>query len=385
MKNRQLSNRLQSFPKNQQLTVDTKEKIETVLYEEILKDEQKGTRKIMKKFVKNSKISIASVATVLLFSLLVISLTDFDFHFEKVNEISGSTEHGLQPDKGVIGSSNDEKQNPFGEEKLSEEERTEEVKNVVLKFGAALKNVSLLAPEDIVKKSIKENYEEFLTPQLLTKWMDDPESALGRLVSSPWPDRIEINNLKKISEYSYEVTGSIIEVTSVEEESGGSAAERPITLTVKSIENKWLIENIVVDDYVQNTEIHYENTDYGFVFSLPGSWEGYQIVTDEWDGTTAESDKVQESGPILIIRHPKWTSETPRQDIPIMIFTISQWDALQQGKFHIGAAPIGPKMLGQNKQYVFALPARYNYAFPEGYEEVEKILEEGPLEAKERK
>jgi hypothetical protein len=37
--------------------------------------------------------------------------------------------------------------------------------------------------------------------------------------------------------------------------------------------------------------------------------------------------------------------------------------------------------LGRNNRYVFALPARYNFAFPEGYEEVEKILESKPLEA----
>lgn len=40
---------------------------------------------------------------------------------------------------------------------------------------------------------------------------------------------------------------------------------------------------------------------------------------------------------------------------------------------------IGPSMLGQNSKYVFALPPRYNYAFPTGFEEVEKILETGPL------
>ena len=62
-----------------------------------------------------------------------------------------------------------------------------------------------------------------------------------------------------------------------------------------------------------------------------------------------------------------------------MIFTISQWNALQQDKFHIGAAPIGPSELGRNSRYVFALPARYNFAFPTGYQEVEKILKSNPL------
>jgi len=66
---------------------------------------------------------------------------------------------------------------------------------------------------------------------------------------------------------------------------------------------------------------------------------------------------------------------------PIMIFTVFQWDSLQKGDFHIGAAPIGPTELGRNAEYVFALPARYNYAFPPGFEEVEDILEGNPLQA----
>ncbi len=36
-----------------------------------------------------------------------------------------------------------------------------------------------------------------------------------------------------------------------------------------------------------------------------------------------------------------------------------------------------------NKIYVFALPARYNYAFPTGFEEVEDILENYSLQANE--
>ncbi|MGB8451919.1 MAG: hypothetical protein WCD89_06255 [Anaerocolumna sp.] len=43
------------------------------------------------------------------------------------------------------------------------------------------------------------------------------------------------------------------------------------------------------------------------------------------------------------------------------------------------SAPINPCELGRNSQYVFALPARYNYAFPEGFEEVEDIIQSAPL------
>ncbi len=128
--------------------------------------------------------------------------------------------------------------------------------------------------------------------------------------------------------------------------------------------------------------IIYKNTEYGFNFTLPESWKGYKIITGEWEGepieeSTADSGTI--TGPMISIRHPLWTSQNPRQDIPIMIFTAEQWKSLQKGEFHIGAAPIDPSELGHNSKYVFALPARYNYAFPAGYEEVEDILKGNPL------
>ncbi len=127
--------------------------------------------------------------------------------------------------------------------------------------------------------------------------------------------------------------------------------------------------------------IEYRNTEFGFTFTLPASWEGYSIVLQIWEGLNAgvSGDQVVEKGPLVIIRHPAWTSANPRQDIPISVFTLTQWESLSQDKFHIGAAPIGPSELGRNAQYVFALPARYNYAFPPGFEEVESILAGQPL------
>ncbi len=130
------------------------------------------------------------------------------------------------------------------------------------------------------------------------------------------------------------------------------------------------------------TSLEYKNAAYGFSFSLPDSWKGYSIVTNTWKGYASgvQGDTPAEQGPLISIRHPLWTQEVPRQDIPITIFTLAQWNALQQDAFHIGAAPIGPSELGRNVNYVFALPARYNYAFPSGYEEVGAILKSNPLQ-----
>ncbi|ODA40212.1 DUF4309 domain-containing protein [Desulfosporosinus sp. BG] len=130
--------------------------------------------------------------------------------------------------------------------------------------------------------------------------------------------------------------------------------------------------------------IIYKNAQYGFNFTLPKSWKGYSIMSTKWEGLTQEGkqtgETMLETGPMISIRHPQWTPETPRQDIPILIFTLNQWNSLQQGVFHIGAAPIGPSELGGNNSYVFALPARYNFAYLPGYKEVETILGSNPLQ-----
>jgi hypothetical protein len=127
--------------------------------------------------------------------------------------------------------------------------------------------------------------------------------------------------------------------------------------------------------------VEYKNTEYGFSISLPQTWKGFQVVTETWEGSAPGSAYISERGPRILIRNPKWTKDTPYQDIPIMVFTSAQWEALEKESFYIGAAPIDPKELGHNPRYVFALPARYNYAFPAGWEEVEQILAGDPLKA----
>jgi hypothetical protein len=60
-----------------------------------------------------------------------------------------------------------------------------------------------------------------------------------------------------------------------------------------------------------------------------------------------------------------------------MIFTLAQWSQ----DLIVSAAPVPPSELGRNTRYVFALPPRYNFAFPDGFQEVEAIVEGKPLHA----
>lgn len=255
------------------------------------------------------------------------------------------------------------------------------VTSLVQEFGERLKMVPLMASKEIADKSIDENYSQFVTPELLAKWKADPLTAPGRMVSSPWPDRIEDIVLNKVSESEYEVKGIIVEMTSQELESGGFAAKKPIALKVVKVDDSWKIREAFLGDYLDVSSVKYENADYGFDFLLPESWKGYTIVYGNWEGRVLEGNqagKVVETGPIVSIRHPKWTDEDKRQDIPIMIFTLNQWELVQNEKISLGAAPIPPRELGRNDRYVFALPARYNYEFPTGFEEVEEILKSNP-------
>ncbi|KUO52027.1 MAG: hypothetical protein APF76_02485 [Desulfitibacter sp. BRH_c19] len=265
----------------------------------------------------------------------------------------------------------------------TDEINEETVGILVEEFGRKLQTVSLLSPEDILEESMQKNYGDYVSQELLDKWLSDPQNAPGRLTSSPWPERIEILSIEKILEHIYEVNGEIIEITSVEKESDGIAARKSITLVVEKIGDRWLIASANLDDYEDRDQIVYSNSQYGFNFSLPKSWKDYSIVTDKWEGLAlggSQDNEIIETGPTISIRHPQWASENQRQDIPIMVFTLTQWDALQQEEFHIGAAPIGPKELDRNTRFVFALPARYNYSFPTGYEEVEDILNDNPLQ-----
>jgi hypothetical protein len=128
--------------------------------------------------------------------------------------------------------------------------------------------------------------------------------------------------------------------------------------------------------------IEYRNTRYDFCFSLPESWKGYSSVAGEWRGSAPGGKSGSETrGPIINIRHPLWTKEAPRQDIPIMVFTREQWGLVKNGDLIVSAAPIGPSELGSTSKYVFALPPRYNYAYLAGYEGVDAIVREGSLHA----
>jgi hypothetical protein len=105
--------------------------------------------------------------------------------------------------------------------------------------------------------------------------------------------------------------------------------------------------------------IVYTSRQYGFRLELPPEWKGYAVVMNKWEGQHPGDPMPSETGPIIVLRDPRWTPAKLYQDIPIMVFTKAQWEQVVSDNLIVSAAPIGPQKIGGNASYVFALPPRY--------------------------
>jgi hypothetical protein len=107
------------------------------------------------------------------------------------------------------------------------------VEQVVAKFGSMMQQVSLLAPDSIASARLQDAYGGLVTPDLLADWMARPDSAPGRRVSSPWPDRIEVQSVTPAGTDEFDVVGEVVYLTSQEQTAGSRAASEPARLHVR--------------------------------------------------------------------------------------------------------------------------------------------------------
>lgn len=129
-------------------------------------------------------------------------------------------------------------------------------------------------------------------------------------------------------------------------------------------------------------EIFYVNKEYGFKFSLPSDWTGYSVINSEWTGTVIVGTETSR-GPKIIIRNPNWTTSKPYEDLPVLVFTTTQWNNYIAEKFSISAAPILATEIARNNKYVFALPPRWDFDYNFNYEQAQTIFKGNPIQTNE--
>lgn len=110
---------------------------------------------------------------------------------------------------------------------------------VVERFGERLQLISLQSPT--AEEDIRAHYSDVVSPTLLEQWALALPAAPGRMVSSPWPDRIEVTAIDQLTPGRFSVTGEIVEMTSWEVTHGGVANEIPISVVVEDVEGRCLI------------------------------------------------------------------------------------------------------------------------------------------------
>lgn len=119
---------------------------------------------------------------------------------------------------------------------------------IVGEFGERLKDVrvDVTASNQDKMAAVDWNLKQFITDRLYQEFAQSPTKIPGRDVSSPWPERIEIDSVQKLDAHTVKVAGNIIFMTSVEMAHGGNAGETPIALTLKKVNGTWLIDDVAV-------------------------------------------------------------------------------------------------------------------------------------------
>ncbi|MFN2421307.1 MAG: hypothetical protein ABR527_08000 [Gemmatimonadota bacterium] len=59
-------------------------------------------------------------------------------------------------------------------------------------------------------REIREVYGSLVTPSLLDTWIAEPAGAPGRQVSSPWPERIEVDSMGPAGAGICQVLGEVV-------------------------------------------------------------------------------------------------------------------------------------------------------------------------------
>lgn len=117
-----------------------------------------------------------------------------------------------------------------------------EVRTVVETLGERMRLVSLLAPDTLVSRALEDAYAPLVTSSLLTRWLADPASAPGRTVSSPWPERIEIQSVESAGAQACRVEGMVVYVASAANTASAEVAREPAVFELVQQDGAWRID-----------------------------------------------------------------------------------------------------------------------------------------------
>ena len=90
-----------------------------------------------------------------------------------------------------------------------------EARLVAEQLGSRMREVSLLAPDSVVRRELARAYAPLVTTSLLRDWQASPAGAPGREVSNPWPARIDVHSVEP-QRSGCRVDGEIVYVTSAD-------------------------------------------------------------------------------------------------------------------------------------------------------------------------
>ena len=116
---------------------------------------------------------------------------------------------------------------------------------VVGEFGARLKDVVITTSDQNVITAVDFNLKQLITDRPYQVFVQDKIRIPGRYVSSPWPERIEINSIQMLDSGSYTVNGSQVVMTDDTVAHSGNAGETPITLTLRKVNGIWLVDDVI--------------------------------------------------------------------------------------------------------------------------------------------
>lgn len=120
----------------------------------------------------------------------------------------------------------------------SQAEQENAASSTVAAFGQTLQQVSIMAPN--ASSTIASTYAPYVDPALLQQWEANPQSAPGRVVSSPWPDHIGISSITPQGA-GYIVDGELVFMTSDNTEHGGNAGTTPVVIQLEEENGAWMI------------------------------------------------------------------------------------------------------------------------------------------------